>query len=101
MIAVSRPSTLKSTPATRLTVSMTSSTEKPRSAAVAQIGERIGMRGDRIANVNIIPNAGAIRRRVIGAEDIGSQSQLNGDRDRLSVRRVNECERNSAMFAID
>jgi hypothetical protein len=25
----------------------------------------------------------------------------NGDRDRLSLRRVNECERNSAMFAID
>ena len=88
------------------------------------------MRGDEIANVNIIPNAGAIRRRIVGAEDIrfrppplrswsrrhlgsevaplldcsvrvGSRNLRNGDRDRLSLRRVNECERNSTMFAID
>jgi hypothetical protein len=32
--------------------------------------ERIGMRGDEIGDMNIIPDAGAIRRRVVGAEDI-------------------------------
>src|SRR5262245_7667965 len=44
--------------------------ERHRSATVAQIGERIDMRCDEIGDVNIIPDAGAIRRRVVGAEDI-------------------------------
>src|SRR5262245_24571069 len=43
--------------------------ERRRSTAGAQIGERIAMRGNEIGDVNVIPDAGAVRRRIIGAED--------------------------------
>jgi hypothetical protein len=64
----------------RSTVSITSSTEKlgrnrnepDRLAAAAQIRERIAMRAHEIGHVNIISDAGAVRCRVVGAEDIHS-----------------------------
>ena len=37
--------------------------ERRRGAAGAQIGERIAMHGNEIRHVNVIPDAGAVRRR--------------------------------------
>jgi hypothetical protein len=40
-----------------------------RGAAGAQIGKRIAMRGNEIGHVFVIPDTGAVRRRIVGAED--------------------------------
>src|SRR5215831_8929426 len=44
--------------------------ERGRDAAAAQIRQRIGIRAHEIGHVNIVSNAGAVRCRVVGAEDI-------------------------------
>jgi len=40
------------------------------------------MRGNEIGDVNVIPDAGAVRRRIIGAEDIELRSQPERGFDR-------------------
>src|SRR6516164_847247 len=61
--------------------------ERRGSAAVAQIGERITMRGNEIGHMNVIPDAGAVRRRVVGAKDTErwSQPERGFDRDLYQV----------------
>src|SRR5262245_51761983 len=44
--------------------------ERDRLATNPQIRQRIGMRAHEIGHVNIVSNAGAVRCRVVGAEDI-------------------------------
>jgi len=44
--------------------------ERRRGAAAAQIVERIGMRGDEIGHMDIITDAGAVWRGIVGAEDL-------------------------------
>jgi hypothetical protein len=56
--------------------------ERRRGAAGAQMGERIAMRGNEIGNVDVIPDAGAVRRRVVGAENIELRSQPKRGFDR-------------------
>jgi hypothetical protein len=42
--------------------------ERDRRPAAAQIGKRVGMGADEIADVDVVANAGAIRGRIVGAE---------------------------------
>src|SRR3954463_6834387 len=44
--------------------------ERARGAAAAQVSERGAMRGDEIGHVNIVPDAGTVRRRIVGAEHV-------------------------------
>src|SRR6266446_8534561 len=57
--------------------------ERGGDAAAAQIRQRIAMRAHEIAHVNVIPDAGAVRCRVVGAEDIHPwpQAERSFDRD--------------------
>src|SRR5262245_4343439 len=44
--------------------------KRRRGAATTQIGERIGMRGNEIGYVDIITDAGAVWRGIVGSEDL-------------------------------
>src|SRR6516225_8746788 len=57
--------------------------ERGGDAAAAQIRQRIGMRAHEIGHMNIVSNAGAVRCRVVGAEDIHfwPQAERGFDRD--------------------
>src|SRR5262249_59316008 len=57
--------------------------ERDGFAAAAQVCQRIGMRAYEIGHVNVIADAGAIRCRVVGAEDIHfwPQTKRGFDRD--------------------
>src|SRR5262245_57082007 len=57
--------------------------ERDRLAAAAQIRERIAMRAHEIGHMNIISDAGAVRCRVVDAEDIHSwpQAECGFERD--------------------
>jgi hypothetical protein len=57
--------------------------ERRGGAAAAQIRERIGMRAHEIGHVNIVSDAGAVRCRIVGAEDIHfwPQAERGFDRD--------------------
>src|SRR5262249_47207569 len=44
--------------------------ERRRGAAAAPIGERPGMRGNESGHVDIITDAGAVWRGIVGAEDL-------------------------------
>src|SRR5262245_43708379 len=48
--------------------------ERGGDAAAAQIGECLAVRGDEIANVNIIADASTVRRRIVGAEHLHIRS---------------------------
>ena len=52
--------------------------KRPRSAAAAQICERVGMCAHEIADVNVISDAGAVRRWIVGAEDIHFRAPPEG-----------------------
>ena len=77
----SASSTSKSTPATRFTVSITSSTEKPWPAAIErrgvaaalQIRQRVAIGADQIADVDVVADAGAVRSRIVGPENLHSR----------------------------
>ena len=43
--------------------------ERGGGAAGAQMGERVAVRGNKIGDVNVISDAGAVRRRIVGAEN--------------------------------
>ena len=43
--------------------------ERDGIAARAQIRQRIGMRAHEITDMNIVPDADTVRRRVVGTED--------------------------------
>ena len=60
-----------------------------RRPAAAQMAQRIGMCAGKIADVNIVANAGAVRRRIVGAEDVefGAQAERCFDRDLDQMRR--------------
>src|SRR5262249_50810810 len=57
--------------------------ERGRDAAAAQIRQRIGILAHEIGHMNIVSNAGAVRCRVVGAEDIHfwPQAERGFDRD--------------------
>jgi hypothetical protein len=56
--------------------------ERGRLAAAAQIRQRVAMRAHEIGHVNIISDAGAVRCRVVGAEDIHFWPQAERGFDR-------------------
>ena len=60
-----------------------------RRPAAAQMAQRIGMCAGKIADVNIVANAGAVRRRIVVAEDVElcAQAKRCFDRDLDQVRR--------------
>src|SRR5215813_6359719 len=51
--------------------------ERDGGAARAQIGQRIGMRAHEVADVNIVADAGAVWRRIVGAEDLDGRPQAD------------------------
>ena len=61
--------------------------ERQRLAAGTQVTQRIGMRAHEIGDVNVVADAGAVRRRIVGAENLqlGAQIErrLDGDLDQM------------------
>ena len=93
--------TSKSAPDVRFTASITCSTEKPLRvaavehlglAAVAQVAQRRHVRAHEIGDVDVVADAGAVRRRIVGAEHLHvrplAERRLAGDLDEMrGVRR--------------
>src|SRR5689334_11305051 len=62
--------------------------ERRGSTASAQVKERISVCGDEIGNVNVIPDAGTVRCRIVGSEHVhfGPQTERSLCRDLDEVR---------------
>ena len=56
--------------------------------------QRVAMRGDQIADMNVVADAGAVGRRIIAAEDVDLRAKperrLDGDLDQMR-RAVVDC----------
>ena len=92
-------STLKSTPETRFTVSMTSqhriavpvaAVERRVGAAAPQIARAQRVRARQIADMDVVADAGAVRRRIVGAEHVHlvAPAECGLDRDLDQMRRA-------------
>ena len=61
--------------------------ERQRLAAGTQVTQRIGMRAHEIGDVDVVADAGAVRRRIVGAENLQLRAQterrLDGDLDQM------------------
>ena len=65
--------------------------ERRAGAAAAQIGERRRMRAREIADMDVVADAGAVRRRIVGAEDVDlgplAERRFAGDLDQMGRGR--------------